>query len=140
MSSTEEITTLEALARVPEPVGLRVALARKSRNMSVPELAAHLGVTPASVRSWEAGERTPRANRMQMLAGILDVPLTWLLEGREDERMAAGGTPNLDQVYARLETARSMFAEALALVESAQRSLASIADAEDDPDPSEVED
>ena len=85
-------------------------------------------------------ERTPRANRLLMLSGILNVSLTWLLEGREDRRMQGGGSESLDEIGSRIEAARALFGEGMALIESAQASLAALAASEDDVDPSEVED
>ena len=134
MTPRREVKTLSDLARAQQPVGPRIGIARENMGMTVEELAAHLGVTPASVAAWEAGERAPRSNRLQMLAGILNVSITWLLEGREDERMAAGGSPTLEDVQARLESARALLSEGLALVASAQVALADLALEERSPD------
>jgi transcriptional regulator with XRE-family HTH domain len=140
MEEVEEVTTLEELQHMEPSMGPRISLAREHAGMSVEELAAHLGVEPASVAAWERDERQPRANRLLMMAGLLNVSLAWLLEGREDERMASGGLPSLDGVCAQLDSARMQFAEAMALLETAQASLQVLVDSEDDPDPSEIED
>jgi transcriptional regulator with XRE-family HTH domain len=140
MEEVEEVTTLEELQQMEPSMGPRIRLAREHAGMSVLELAAHLGVEPASVEAWERDERQPRANRLLMMAGLLSVSLAWLLEGREDGRMAAGGLPSLEAVRAQLDSARVQFAEAMGLLESAQASLDALAASEDDPDPSELED
>lgn len=140
MEAIDEVTTLDELNQVPDPMGPRIAIARENMGMSVDELAAHLGVTPASVSAWESDQRTPRANRLQMLAGILNVSLAWLLEGREDRRMARGGAVTLDEVRARVDAARALFAEGIGLLDSAAAALETLAAADDDVDPSEVED
>lgn len=140
MEAIDEVTTLDELNQVPDPMGPRIAIARENMGMSVDELAAHLGVTPASVAAWESDQRTPRANRLQMLAGILNVSLAWLLEGREDRRMARGGAVTLDEVRARVDAARALFAEGIGLLDSAAAALETLAAADDDVDPSEVED
>jgi hypothetical protein len=75
-----------------------------------------------------------------MMAGILNVSLAWLLEGREDRRMARGGAVTLDELRARVDAARALFAEGSILLESAAAGLEALAAADEDPDPSEVED
>lgn len=140
MDAIDEVTTLDELNKVPDPMGPRIAIARENMGMSVDELAAHLGVTPGSVVAWECDERTPRANRLQMMAGILNVSLAWLLEGREDRRMERGGAVTLDEVRARVEAARALFAEGAILLDSALAGLDALAAADEDIDPSAAED
>lgn len=40
-----------------------------------------MGVEQASVVAWEEDDRPPRANRLNILCGMLDVSLPWLLNG-----------------------------------------------------------
>jgi transcriptional regulator with XRE-family HTH domain len=61
--------------------GDRVTAAREAAGMSVADLAGRLGVRNTTVEDWEADQSDPRANRMQMLAGILNVSLIWLMTG-----------------------------------------------------------
>ena len=63
--------------------GERLRNAREASNMSQEEMAGHLGVKVSSVASWEAGEIDPRANRLQMIASLLNVPLLWLIGGSQ---------------------------------------------------------
>lgn len=62
--------------------GDRLEAARMAAGLSVEELAARIGVRARTVRSWEADEFEPRGNRLQMLAGMLSVSLTWLMSGQ----------------------------------------------------------
>lgn len=62
--------------------GDRLEAARESCGMSQTELAQRLGVRDTTIKSWEADEWEPRGNRLQMLAGMLNVSLMWLLSGR----------------------------------------------------------
>jgi HTH-type transcriptional regulator, cell division transcriptional repressor len=62
--------------------GDRLAAARESTGMAQGELAARLGVRDTTIAAWEADRSEPRANRLQMLAGMLDVSLVWLLTGQ----------------------------------------------------------
>jgi len=50
--------------------------------MTLTELAGRLGVRPQTLRSWEDDQAEPRANRLQMLAGMLNVPMVWLMSGK----------------------------------------------------------
>lgn len=62
--------------------GDRLEAARESCGMSQTELAQRLGVRDTTIKSWEADAWEPRGNRLQMLAGMLNVSLMWLLSGR----------------------------------------------------------
>jgi transcriptional regulator with XRE-family HTH domain len=61
--------------------GDRVAGAREAADMTQRELAKRLGVKLATLRGWEDDIFEPRANKLQMLAGLLNVSLTWLIDG-----------------------------------------------------------
>ncbi|MEZ5911856.1 MAG: helix-turn-helix transcriptional regulator [Paracoccaceae bacterium] len=64
--------------------GDRLAAAREAAGLSQAELAQRLGVKTRVVEHWEADAKEPRANRLQMLAGMLGVSLMWLLMGEGD--------------------------------------------------------
>ncbi|MBU2983224.1 helix-turn-helix domain-containing protein [Lentibacter algarum] len=61
--------------------GDRVAGAREIAKMSQEELAKRLGVKLATLQNWENDMAEPRANKLSMLAGMLNVSIMWLLEG-----------------------------------------------------------
>lgn len=61
--------------------GDRVAAARDALGLSQSDLARKLGVKVQTVAAWEDDLREPRANRLQMLSGVLNVSLMWLLNG-----------------------------------------------------------
>ncbi|MCU4655139.1 helix-turn-helix domain-containing protein [Roseibacterium sp. SDUM158016] len=64
--------------------GDRMTGAREASGMSQAELARRLGVKVKTIRAWENDRSEPRANRLQMLAGILGVSIMWLLNGEGD--------------------------------------------------------
>lgn len=64
--------------------GDRVAGARETLDMTQPDLAKRLGVKVKTIRAWENDLSEPRANKLQMLSGILGVSLMWLLNGEGD--------------------------------------------------------
>ncbi len=65
-------------------LGDRLAAAREAAGLSQTELAVQLGVKPEALDAWENDWKEPRANRLQMLAGLLGVSLRWLLTGVGD--------------------------------------------------------
>ncbi|MEM0948671.1 MAG: helix-turn-helix transcriptional regulator [Pseudomonadota bacterium] len=64
--------------------GDRVAAAREALAMSEEELARRLGVKLKTIQAWEQDTSEPRANKLQMLAGVLNVSFRWLLTGEGD--------------------------------------------------------
>lgn len=64
--------------------GDRVAGAREASAMTQEQLAKRLGVRLKTLQSWEDDLAEPRANRLQMMAGMLNVSLKWLLTGEGD--------------------------------------------------------
>ncbi|KIC50767.1 helix-turn-helix domain-containing protein [Tateyamaria sp. ANG-S1] len=61
--------------------GDRVAGAREQAGMTQKQLAKRLGVRLATLRSWEDDLSEPRANRLSMMAGLLNVSMMWLING-----------------------------------------------------------
>ncbi|SMX32878.1 transcriptional repressor DicA [Actibacterium lipolyticum] len=64
--------------------GDRMAGARETLGMSQSDLARRLGVKLKTVRAWEEDLNEPRANKLQMVAGVLNVSIMWLLNGEGD--------------------------------------------------------
>lgn len=61
--------------------GDRLEAAREAANLTQDELAQRLGVRDTTIAAWESDEWEPRGNRLQMLAGMLNVSLMWLMTG-----------------------------------------------------------
>ncbi len=64
-----------------DTMGGRLSRARDAVGLTVAELARRLGVKAATIQAWESDRSQPRANRLAMLAGVLNVSLSWLLHG-----------------------------------------------------------
>lgn len=73
--------------------GDRVAAGREALGMSQKQLSRRLGVALKTVENWEYDMSEPRANKLQMLAGVLNVSITWLLTG-EGEGVTAPDVAN----------------------------------------------
>lgn len=61
--------------------GDRLARAREAAGMDQNQLSRRLGVKVSAIRNWETDRSEPRANRLQMLGGLLGVSIIWLLTG-----------------------------------------------------------
>lgn len=108
--------------------GDRIAGAREVAGMTQPELAKRLGIKIATLRGWEEDRSEPRANRLQMLSGLLNVSLPWILtgEGQGPEQPASETPMNSDISDLFIEmraikTDMTKAAERLALLEKRLR-------------------
>lgn len=106
--------------------GDRVAGAREATGMTQAQLARRLGVKKATVVSWEDDLSEPRANKLSMMAGMLNVSMMWLITG-EGEGMDAPHSPpstELAPLVAEIRAIRGEMrasSERLARVEKALR-------------------
>lgn len=64
--------------------GDRMAGARERASLTQGQLAKQMGVKLSTVLKWEEDLSEPRANKLQMMAGVLGVSLSWLLTGDGD--------------------------------------------------------
>lgn len=74
--------------------GDRLAGAREAAGLTQEELAQRLGVRLTTLQNWEDDLSEPRGNRLQMLAGMLNVSLAWLLTA-EGDGLAAPPEPQV---------------------------------------------
>lgn len=71
--------------------GDRVAAARDAAGMTQEVLARRLGVRLKTLQSWENDLSEPRANRLSMLAGLLNVSMMWMINGEGEGLDGADG-------------------------------------------------
>ncbi len=91
--------------------GDRVAAARDHAGMSQKELAKRLGIRASTLRAWEDDRNEPRANRLSMLAGVLNVSMMWLINGEGDGLAdTSSDDGDLNAVLAELRTLRTELA------------------------------
>ena len=64
--------------------GDRIAGARDGLSLTQADLARKLGIKLKTLRDWENDLSEPRANKLQMMSGVLNVSLVWLLTGEGD--------------------------------------------------------
>ncbi|MEH6834456.1 MULTISPECIES: helix-turn-helix domain-containing protein [Falsihalocynthiibacter] len=75
--------------------GDRLEAAREAKGLTVEGLAGKIGVEASSVEAWENDADSPRANRIQILAGLLNVSMVWLISGE------GNGTSHVADTYDR---------------------------------------
>ena len=66
---------------------------RKEKGITQEELAAKVFVTRQAVSRWETGETTPSIDMAKLLASVLDVPVTRLLDLPQEPACQCCGTP-----------------------------------------------
>jgi len=89
----------------------RLVEARNAKDLTTAQLARRVGVRTGTLRNWETGASEPRPNRLAMLAGILDVSISWLLEGAAVYRPSHAAASRADLVAHKLDRARAMHEE-----------------------------
>ena len=82
--------------------GDRLVAAREAASMSQRELARRMGIKEKTLRGWEDDASEPRANKLQMLAGVLNVSIMWLLSG---EGTGLGDPDQVDEMPAEVQDA-----------------------------------
>jgi transcriptional regulator with XRE-family HTH domain len=109
--------------------GDRLAGAREAAGLSQEDLAQRLGVRLTTLQNWEEDLAEPRGNRLQMLAGMLNVSLTWLLTAEGDGLQSPDVAPQplaaeAEEALAELQRLRAgaiALADKLAQVERQMR-------------------
>lgn len=100
--------------------GDRIASAREAIGLTQLQLSHRIGVQEETLEAWETDRSEPRANRLQMLAGVLNVSLVWLMSGE-----GAGAPTPVDgeivDAEALLSELRGIRAEQMRLAERAMR-------------------
>lgn len=100
--------------------GDRIVNAREALGLTQVQLSRRLGVQEETMADWEADRSEPRANKLQMLAGVLNVSLVWLMSG-EGEGAPQAVEEEAVSVEALLSELRGIRAEQARLVERSAR-------------------
>lgn len=90
--------------------GDRLAAARGAAGMTQGQFARRLGVKLSTVKGWEDDLSEPRANKLQMMAGLLNVSVGWLLIGEGEgveEAPEEETVPGLDAILVEMRDLRT---------------------------------
>jgi HTH-type transcriptional regulator, cell division transcriptional repressor len=111
--------------------GDRLTAAREAAGMDQEALAKRIGIKKSTLRNWEDDLAEPRANRLSMLAGILNVSMMWLINGEgegvgspEAEPLSADMTEIILEIRA-MKSDLHLKAEQLARLEKRLRTFVS---------------
>ena len=97
--------------------GDRLAAAREASQMSQDVMAKRLGIKLKTLQAWEDDMSEPRANRLSMLAGLLNVSIVWLITGEGDGVSAPDDEPVSPDVSSILFEMRALRTEMMASAE-----------------------
>lgn len=94
-------------------LGDRLAAAREAQGMTQEALAKRIGVKLVSLQKWEQDLMEPRANKLSMLAGLLNVSMVWLITG-EGEGVADPEDPetlstDVNEILMEIRALRAQF-------------------------------
>ena len=90
--------------------GDRLAAAREVCGLDQKTFAQKLGVGLGTIEKWENDLTEPRANKLQMLSGVLNASIRWLLTGEGEgvePVMDPEGAPDLNELLSEIRTLRS---------------------------------
>jgi transcriptional regulator with XRE-family HTH domain len=86
---------MPAIVKLPDPtdrhVGARIRMRRLMLDMSQERLGEELGITFQQVQKYEKGSNRVSASRIQRIAAVLQVPVSFFFEGGPNELQGAGG-------------------------------------------------
>lgn len=107
-----------------DTMGGRLSRARDAAGLTVAELARRLGVKTSTIQAWESDRSQPRANRLAMLAGVLNVSLSWLLHGIGTSPADESRSELVQAVSANLQRLRRMHEESGRIIAQIEKDLA----------------
>nr|WP_246249283.1 helix-turn-helix transcriptional regulator [Chelativorans alearense] len=106
-----------------DTMGGRLSRARDAAGLTVAELARRLGVKTSTIQAWETDRSQPRANRLAMLAGVLNVSLSWLLHGIGTSPADESRSELVQAVAANLKRLRRLHAESARVITQIEEDL-----------------
>lgn len=89
-------------------LGDRITEARETLGLTLDQAARRMAVKTVTLKNWENGQAQPRPNKLQMLAGVLGVSISWLLEGGAEHDPMGDGPGRLAQLELKVERMRQL--------------------------------
>jgi len=88
--------------------GDRIVAARQAMGLSEAQLARRMGIKAQTLRNWEDDRAEPRANKLQMLAGMLNVSIIWLMSGEGPGVPEIKTGPSAEELTEMIEEVRQI--------------------------------
>ncbi len=121
-----DTTSIFSGRRDEDTMGGRLQRARDAAGLTVSQVASRLGVRAATVQAWENDRSQPRANKLQMLAGLLSVNLAWLIDGL-GRGPAEDGDELVESISTRLSRIQQLQAEFQTIAQALERDIQRLA-------------
>ncbi|MEM6478028.1 MAG: helix-turn-helix transcriptional regulator [Pseudomonadota bacterium] len=115
----DEVITPDWYTEAKATLGDRITGAREAAQLSQDALAKRLGIKLRTLKEWEDDLADPRANKLTLLAGVLNVSLRWLMTGEGEDLMPASGGVSRQEVAGL----RAKLAEALEILDRIEERL-----------------
>jgi HTH-type transcriptional regulator, cell division transcriptional repressor len=106
-----------------DTIGGRISRARDTAGLSVEEVAWRLGVKIATVNAWESDRTLPGSHRLNKMAGMLNVSISWLLHGVGTAPVEHDRQRTVDNVTLQLEKLKLLHLETGQLIGQIQKEL-----------------
>ena len=98
-------------------IGSRIEQSRVQLGLSLPQLARRVGVKRQTLENWENDRSEPRPERLMRLAGVLQVPIVWMLTGETPRGSThRANAPVTGRIAKKLERAVAMQQDLAALL------------------------
>lgn len=111
-----------------DTMGGRLSRARDASGLSAAQLAWRLGVKISTIQAWESDRSQPGAHRMNMMAGMLNVSLSWILHGvgiaPSEPAFEDDDTQTLEVVGAQIIRLKRLHAETGHLIDRLEGNMA----------------
>jgi transcriptional regulator with XRE-family HTH domain len=109
-----------------DTIGGRISRARDTAGLGVEQVAWQLGVKIATVNAWESDRSLPGSHRLNRLAGMLGVSISWILHGVGTAPAEHSRQQTVDNVASQLEKLKLLHLETGQLIGQIQKVLDSI--------------
>ena len=100
------LTEDRELTGLSDTLGGRIVNAREAQDLTTSQLARRMGIRAETLNDWETDRAEPQSNRLQALAGILDVSPNWLLTGAGDDPFDSLTEPEMAQIRDSVDNMR----------------------------------
>jgi len=107
-------------------LGERITEARELKGYTLVQAARRAAVATGTFKNWENGLTSPRANKLQMLAGVLGVSLFWLIEGDNNHDPIEYRSTRLDRLEQKMKRLGNLQQEILELSEDIASEIATM--------------
>jgi len=106
-----------------DTIGGRLSRARDASGLTVKELAWRLGVKIATINAWESDRSQPGSHRLTILAGLLQVSLSWILHGVGTGPSDTESTAEADAMNSQIDRLRLLHAETGQIIDRLQTDI-----------------